>query len=140
VSHRKDWVSAKAQAAKANSGKDVWKDFRLKDLGLGPALDAFDAAAARFDTFDKKFNETNATRQQKDQWIKLVTARDQSARKAIEIIRNYDIDLDRLKSHRAINDQVYDALTNGLSHSKIHVAAKPADTEQLRKKIARLGK
>ncbi len=138
MSHRKEWVTAKARAAKENGGKDVWKDHKLKDLGLGPALDVFDAAAARFDAFDKKFDETSPSPQQKAQWIKLVNAKDQSAKKVNEIVRNYDIDVDRLKAHGAINDKISDALSNGLSRAKKVVASNPLEIQQLRKKIERL--
>jgi hypothetical protein len=138
VSNRKDWVSAKARAAKANGGNDVWKQFRVKDLGLGPALDAFDAAVAKFEAFDKAFDENNPSGQQKAQWLKLVKAKDQSARKVSDIVTEYNIYLDDLKRRRAINDKTWNTLSSGLYDAKKLVASNPMDIEDLRRKIKRL--
>lgn len=139
MSLRKDWVNAKARAAKENGGKDVWKDFTLKDLGFGPVLDAFEAAEARFDAFDAKLDEATASRQQKDQWLKLLMAKERSAKKAEEIAGNYKIDIDRLKARGLINDKAWNALSNGLTHAKHAITPNPQDVAQLRKKVARLG-
>lgn len=134
-SARKVWVDAKTKAAKENGGKDLWKDTKVKALGLGPALDLYDAAETRLAAYDAKFNESNATRSQKDQFIKLATARDKLAGKIIQICRNYRADTRLLKNRGYMTEAAWDRLENAFFHITGEVtmdaAAKKQHTEML---------
>lgn len=99
MSLRKDWVEAKAEAAKRNGGKDVWRDNKLKEMGLGAALDAFEAAETKFDAVDTKFALIQRpTKQQEDAWIAAGDAYFKATAKVNEIAREYLKDLKKLKS------------------------------------------
>lgn len=129
-SARKVWVDAKTKAAKENGGKDLWKDTKVKALGLGPALDAYDAADTRFVAYDAKFNEKNATRPQKDQFIKLATARDKLAAKIMQICRNYRAETRLLKNRGYLTEAAWDRLENALLHITGEVAMDVAAKKQ----------
>lgn len=99
MSLRKDWVEAKAEAAKRNGGKDVWRDNKLKEMGLGAALDAFEAAETKFDAVDTKFALIQRpTKQQENAWIAAGDAYFKATAKVNEIAREYLKDLKKLKS------------------------------------------
>lgn len=138
MSARARWNASKAAAAKENGGKDVWKDHKVPNQNLGPALDAFDAAAAKFKAFDKKFDDSNPTQQQKEQWIKLALEKDRTAKRVNELAKNYQLDLERLTSHKATAEKIVDVLSSGLKDASRHVTPQRGDNDQLRRRIDRL--
>jgi hypothetical protein len=96
ASLRSQWIRGKAQAVKANGGKDPWKQYKIKDQKLGPALDAFQAAAAKFAAFDIKYDRSTATEPQKNQYKSLLEAQEMAAAIAAHRYRNYQIDFETL--------------------------------------------
>jgi hypothetical protein len=138
MSARTKWVAAKAQAAKENGGKDVWKDHKVPNQNLGPALDAFDAAAAKFKALDKKFDEDKTTKQQKEQWIALALEKNRTGKRVNELARNYMLDLERIVSHGATTKKIEDVLSSGLKDASRHVTPERGDKEQLQRRIDRL--
>ena len=139
-SARKVWVDAKTKAAKENGNKDLWKDNKVKDLGLGPALDAYDAADTRFVAYEAKFNENTATRPQKDQFIKLAAARDKLAGKVTQICRNYKAETRLLKNRGYLTEAVWGRLENAFVHITGEVAMDGAAKKQHTHMLERLRK
>jgi len=113
ASLRSEWVKGKARAVKANGGKDPWKEYKIKDQKLGPALDAFEAATAKFDAFDKKYDKFSATESQKQQYERLRGAQEMAAKTVSQRYRNYQVDFQTLVKRDQLKKEVLDAVEGG---------------------------
>lgn len=105
---RAQWVKAKATAAKANGGKDPWKQHKLKDRHLGPACDAFEAVFARWEAFLNTYDKTKAADQVKR--AKFIAAMEKAMQPVAQAYKNYEIEIKGLVSRDLVGPKVLEAI------------------------------